>query len=232
MLIDQKGLNVKLLASMFIYFSVFFSYSGLLLADASISRQSQYVFTVGVDVNSIDFDVYDKGSTSTNGTLTEEFTYAPFVILGSPHKYIGDSNWGMLMEYSFSGFNLNKQFVGDDYVDLGTSVKGYFAFVTPTLFYSFDNKELILNNKGKLIVGMGVGLGYLNATGDIVFTETTSHTHDIRVNGVATAISLFLDYRVGDFLTRVSGDLTTVTKNNFDYDSFAFSLGVSYVFEL
>ena len=223
---------MKILANTLVYCLVLYSYSGLLCADTSVNQQSQYVVTVGIDINSIDFDVYDKGSTSTNGTLTEKFTYAPFVILGSPHKYFGDSNWGMLMEYSLSGFNLNKQFVGNDYVDLGTSVEGYFAFVTPTFFYSFDKKALIPNGKGKLIAGMGVGLGYLKATGDIVFTETTNLTHEIRVNGVATAISLFLDYRAGDYHTRISGDLTTLTKNNFDYDSFAFSLGVSYLFEI
>ena len=200
------------------------------LGDA-IDQSLGYRVTTGINVSATDFDVYNKGSTDTNGTLTEDFSYAPFIILGSPYKFLKDSRWGLLMEYNFSGFRLSKQFVTGENVNLGTSVNGYYAFVTPTLFYLFDN-AVLADRRRSLIAGMGIGIGYLKATGNIKLTETTNQLFDIDVSGVATAISLFVDYRIGDFMTRLSGDLTTLSEGDFDYDSFAFNLGVSYVFEL
>ncbi len=45
-----------------------------------------------------------EGNINPNGTLSEEHSFSPYIILGSPYKYIGESNWGGLMEYSFSTF--------------------------------------------------------------------------------------------------------------------------------
>jgi len=193
---------------------------------------SSYRVTAGITVNLIDFDVYNKDSTNTNGTLSEDFSYSPFVILGSPYKYFSESNWGGLMEYSFSGFQLNKQYTGGDLVDLGTSVKGYYVFATPTLLYSFRGQNSQDNNYRTIIAGLGIGIGYLNATGDIIFTETTQERFAIDINGAALAVSLFVDYRAGNFITRVSGGLTSHSKNNYDYDAFGFTMDFGYVFDL
>jgi hypothetical protein len=201
--------------------------------DSSIGHLlSSYRITAGVSVNSIDFDVYNKDRTNPNGTLSEDFSYSPIIILGSPYKYFGESNWGGLMEYSFSTFRLNKQIVNDNLVDLETSVKGYYAFVTPTLFYSFFDRNPHDKYDQTLITGLGVGLGYLKATGDIIFTETTQERHEIDVNGAALAVSLFIDYRIGNFVTRISGGLTSHTKDDFDYDAFGFKWDFAYVFGL
>ena len=193
---------------------------------------SSYRITAGISVNSIDFDVYNEGGISPNGTLSEEFSYSPIIILGSPYKFIDESNWGGLMEYSFSTFQLNQQLVNDEFVDLGTSVKGYYVFVTPTVFYSFLERNPRNKYDQTLLTGIGVGLGYLKATGDIIFTETTQERHEIDVNGVALAISMFMDYRIGNFVTRISGGLTSHTNDNLDYDAFRFAWNFGYVFGL
>ncbi|RDH86072.1 MAG: hypothetical protein DIZ80_00970 [endosymbiont of Galathealinum brachiosum] len=192
---------------------------------------SSYRSIVGISVNAIDFDVYNKDSTSSNGTLSEDFSYSPFISIESPYKFFGDSNWGGLMEYSLSSFNLKQQLIDNELSDLGTSVKGYYTFVTPTLFYSFNGVSSYNNNQ-MLIAGLGVGFGYLNASGEVIFTETTQELHNIDINGTALAISLFLDYRTGDFVTRISGGLTSHTKDNYDYDAFGFTWSFGYVFGL
>ena len=196
------------------------------------SLLSAYRLTPGVSLRSTDFDVYDKGSTDPNGTLSEDFSYWPFIVLGSPYKYFGESNWGGLMEYSFSGFNLNQQLVNDELVDLGTSVKGYYAFVTPTVFYSFSGQRPHGKYDQTLIAGLGVGLGYLKADGDIIFTESTQQRTDIDISGAALAISLFLDYRFGSYVTRISGGLTSHDLGAYEYDAFGFSWSFGYIFGL
>lgn len=196
------------------------------------SLLSSYRLTPGISLRSTDFDVYNKGSSSANGTLSEDFSYWPFITLGSPYKYFGASSWGGLMEYSFSVFELNQQLVNDELVDLGTSVKGYYAFVTPTVFYSFSGQRPHGKNDQTVVTGLGVGLGYLNASGDIVFTESTQQRVDIDVSGAALAVSLFLDYRFGHFVTRISGGLTSYTEGAYDYDATGFSWSFGYVFGL
>ena len=221
-----KGMKLVLLLMSIIW-------PGFLWGDTLVeSLLSSYRLTPGITLKSTDFDVYNKGSTSTNGTLSEDFAYWPFVVLGSPYKYFGESNWGGLMEYSFSGFKLNQQLVNDELVDLGTSVKGYHAFVTPTLFYSFSGQRPHGKYDQTVIAGLGVGLGYLNASGDIIFTESTQQRFDIDVSGTALAISLFVDYRFGSFTTRISGRGTTYTEGGFDYDAFGFAWSFGYIFGL
>ncbi len=193
---------------------------------------SAYRLTPGITLRSTDFDVYNKGSSDTNGTLSEDFSYWPFIMLSSPYKYYGESNWGGLMEYSFSFFELNQQLVNDELVDLGTSVKGYYAFVTPTLFYSFTGQKPHGKYDQTAIAGLGIGLGYLNAGGDIVFTESTQQRVDLDVSGMALAVSLFVDYRFGSFVTRISGGLTSHTEDVYDYDAFGFSFSFGYIFGL
>lgn len=196
------------------------------------SLLSSYRLTPGITVRSIDFDVYNKGSSDANGTLSEGFSYWPVIMLGSPYKYFGESNWGGLMEYSFSGFELNQQLVNDELVDLGTSVKGYYAFVTPTVFYSFTGQMPHGKYDQTVITGLGVGLGYLNGSGDIIFTETTQQRIDIDVSGAALAVSLFVDYRFGNFVTRISGGLTSHTEGAYDYDALGFAWSFGYIFGL
>ena len=196
------------------------------------SLLSSYRLIPGITLRSTDFDVYNKGSTDPNGTLSEDFSYWPFIMLGSPYKYFGESNWGGLMEYSFSGFELNQQLVNDELVDLGTSVKGYYAFVTPTVFYSFSGQRPHGKYDQTVITGLGVGLGYLKADGDIIFTETTQQRADIDISGAALAISLFLDYRFGSYVTRISGGYTSHAEGAYEYDAFGFSWSFGYIFGL
>ena len=194
--------------------------------------QPSYRITAGISVYSTDFDIYNKGSLNPSGTLSEEFSYSPFIIIGSPYNYFSDSNWASSIEYSFAGFRLNQQLVNDQLVDLGTSVKGYYAFVTPTIIYSFSDMQLSNENNYSLLGGLGVGLGYLDASGDIIFTETTQQQLDFDISGAALAITLFLDYRIANYVTRISGGLTSYSEDDLEYDSFGFAMDFGFVFNL
>lgn len=84
-----------------------------------------YRITAGLSVYSTDFDIYNKGSLNPGGTLSEELSYSPSIIIGSPYHYFSNSNWASSIEYSFAGFRLNQQLVNNQLVELGTSVNGY-----------------------------------------------------------------------------------------------------------
>lgn len=92
--------------------------------------------------------------------------------------------------------------------------------------------QLSSKNNYSLLGGLGVGLGYLNASGDIILTETTQQQLDFDISGPAIAITLFIDYRIANYVTRISGGLTSYSEGDLEYDSFAFAMDFGFVFDL
>ncbi len=193
---------------------------------------SSYRFTVGVSAYGGEFSVFDNNESPAAGTLSENFSYTPYISLGSPYKFFGDTDIGVFMEYDFTSFSLNKQLVNEDNVDLGTSVDGYSVFATPTLIVSLTGREPYGENNQSLIIGTGFGLGYLSADGDIIFTETTLERKEVNISSAALALSVFTDYRIGNFVSRISIDMTAVPKGDAEYRYTGYTLRVGYVFDL
>lgn len=193
---------------------------------------SSYRVTVGVSSYAGEFDVFDNNVSPSAGTMTENFSYTPYVQLGSPYKFFGETDIGVLMEYDFTSFSLNKQATGEEDVDLGTSVEGYSMFATPTLIISLLGRQAGVGSDQSLIIGTGFGVGYLRAEGDIIFTETTGEKKDIDISSLAFSLSVFTDYRFGNFVTRISIDMTSVPRSDIEYRYTGFSLRAGYVFGL
>jgi len=193
---------------------------------------SSYRFTVGVSAYGGEFSVFDKNESPAAGTLSENFTYTPYISLRSPYRFFGESDIGVFMEYDFTRFSLNKQLVGEEQIDLGTSVSGYSAFVTPTLIVSYFGRQPYGENNQSLIFGTGFGLGYLSATGDIIFTETTQERQKINISSAAFALSVFTDYRIGNFSTRIAISMTDVPKSDMEYRYTGYIFRIGYIFNL
>ena len=100
------------------------------------------------------------------------------------------------------------------------------------MFYSFSGQRPHGKYDQTLVTGRGAGLGYLNTSGDIIFTETTQQRAAIDVSGVALAVSLFLDYRFGSYMTQISGGLTCHAEGTYEYEAFGFSWSFVYTFGL
>ena len=191
---------------------------------------SGYKVDLGISVKQLDFDVYDSGSSDTNGTLTEGMDTTYFFGLGSPYSYFSEEgNSGYYIEYGFSNFDMDEQEVDLEEVNLRTRVRGEYLYVTPMVFYQFGERGRESENHHSLIVGIGAGLGYLQSEGNIVFTEEpTNPVHDFDVSGFGLAVNIVLDYRVKNWMVRIRGGGPSITKNDFDYDIFEFSLDFGY----
>jgi hypothetical protein len=126
----------------------------------------------GIAIKQLDFDVSDSDESDFNGTLTEGMYTTFFLSLGSPYRYFSESsNFGFYFEFGLSNFKMDSQEVGSDEVDLGTSARGNYIYITPLVFYNFGDKN---PKKHSLKLGLGVGIGYLKSEGDIVFTDDPS----------------------------------------------------------
>ena len=197
----------------------------------SAGFMSGYRLMPGVRAHSMEFSVENAETLDDKGTLGEDLSYSPFVLLGSPYRFFGDSNFGTYVEYGISGFSLNKQIVNDSLVDLGTSVNGWHVFVTPAIFYNIGDRAVSGDKGRSLKLGIGVGIGYVDARGDIIFTETTQERHTFNINGLGLGISILADMRWRNLMVRASAGGASVDQGELAYDSLRVAIDVGYVFE-
>ena len=76
---------------------------------SAIDFLSSYGFTPGVSAYTGELDVFVDGNSPAAGTLSENISYTSYVLLRSPYIFFGETNIGILMEYNFTSFSLNKQ---------------------------------------------------------------------------------------------------------------------------
>lgn len=207
--------------------------AGFLIPSVSLAEEADstydfpYRLTLGISVYSTDLEVKDKNS-NAKGTLSEEFGYSPFLALESPYRYFNEkTDFGWFMEYGLGTFKLDRQLVNGQLVDLGTSVRGYHATITPVLFYNFGDRLL---NGHSFKLGVGTGLGYLHAKGDIILTESpVKERHDFKINDLGLAVYVLFDYRYKNLNIRVSGSGPTIDKGDHEYEILSFDMDIGYM---
>jgi hypothetical protein len=119
----------------------------------------------------------------------------PSISLQSRERFIGDSNWGYSISAMAWYFSVDKQKEGDKLVDYNTSVEGYYAYLTPTLYYRFGDRYVMESkDKWNWSVGIGLGIGYLVANGNVYTNYSSSKTTEkISVNNGAASSGIFIE---------------------------------------
>jgi len=178
----------------------------------------------------VELGVYQEQQTTPEGMLTSGDSFSLFFHADTPYRYFGKSNFGYYYEMGYSPIDINQQ--RDDEMgirDLGTQVKGEYFYLTPVLFYNWGSRSVIRNFSTKF--GIGLGVGYLKADGDIVFTRNNQNTyHTIKLNDWGDSVSVLLDIRYNNWLFRTIANGPIVTRDKLDYDVFDFSSEIGYSF--
>ena len=200
-------------------------------ADA-LDEVAGYTINVGIKSKQLDFDVSEEGSLKTSGSLTEGSFVTQHLSINSPYHFFSENQrWGYYFEYGFGNFEMNVQNSGDLEVDLGTSAKGSYLYFSPVAFYNFGD-SIKLKKKDSFMFGIGAGIGYLQADGNIVLTETTNQLVNFDVNGVDLSVFVVMEYLHDEWFFRAQGGGPSLTDAGFDYEIFDFSLVVGYSFYL
>ena len=192
-----------------------------------------YSLTVGVSVKELTLNYYRNSSDSDPaGVMTNGMDFTYLLRAFSPYQVSENGKWGYFFETGFSSFNMDLQNVGNNEKDLGTSVKGNYFYITPIGFYLFGP---IPKNKNELsvIIGAGVGVGYLNAKGDMILTEDKSYEKiNINKSGVDIAVSLLMEARYNHFGIRIygGGPILNYSNSSLSAVEFAFDIGYIYTF--
>lgn len=190
-----------------------------------------YTLTVGISAKQLDFDYYrNKNDSNPSGSMTEGMYITYLLRAGSPYILSNSKRWGYYFETGISDFSMSRQNVGNREKKLGTSVDGRFWYISPIGFYLFgpapENK-----NELSLITGIGVGIGYLDADGDMILTEDGSNDlHKVDANGVDLAINLLIEAHYGKWMTRIYGGGPFLDKGGSTYSIFDFAWDIGYTY--
>jgi len=180
-------------------------------------------FTLGLSIKQLSLDVYEINKTDPEGILTQDFTIAPELGLESGITYFTNSYWGYKYAINFGAFEMNTQEVALQDIDLNTSADGYFLYAMPVLVYDFLKNK----NDQHLLLGVGFGIGYLNASGNIVLTESSPQiTHNFDFSELTVSYGVYFDYSVNSWSYNISLYGPEVIDQNYEYNLFNFSMTI------
>jgi hypothetical protein len=180
-------------------------------------------YIVGFSIREVSLDVYEKGSTDPEGILTQGSSLIPEFGLESKVNYFSDSNWGYKFALNIAPFKASRQEVDLETVDLNTSADGYFLYAMPVLVYDLLKQK----SDDHLLLGLGFGIGYLNAEGDIILTESDPQIrHDFEFSEFTGSGGLLLQYITENWSYSASLYGPEVSDRDYEYNLFDFRLTV------
>jgi len=200
------------------------------------------ILDLGVTFSQVDLDVdkFENGSKVSGGTLSTDISYAPYINIGSPYKYFGNTKFGYNIQLSYSSYNVDKQELknDDDLKDHDTSANGYYIYGMPVFFYNLGDKYLKDGKGWSVKFGVGVGLGYLSAEGDIILEDLNDGSQektsfDVQTDPVDLAAFVLTDIRLNNFLVLIRGGgpwIINHEENGNEFGLFELSIVLGYSF--
>ncbi|HKI62466.1 MAG TPA: hypothetical protein VKA31_09255 [Mariprofundaceae bacterium] len=174
-----------------------------LLALPSAAAALSLDFAVSISQPSL--KIKSTANDSVLAEMVDKATIWPSITLKTRERYFGDSNFGYTAEAMAWYMRLNRQKVGRNEVDLGTSARGYFAYLTPSIYYRFGDRYSMESPGWMTTVGVGLGVGYLNVKGTMMTTGTTPGTlQNINYSGFGASTGLFIEVMKSNWFLRLS----------------------------
>ncbi|MDX8404283.1 MAG: hypothetical protein R8K54_07745 [Mariprofundaceae bacterium] len=160
---------------------------------------------LGVSISQPSLKIKSASNDTVLAEMVDKASIWPSVALKTKERYFGDSNFGYTAEVMAWYMKLNQQKVGGEEVSLGTSVRGYFAYLTPTLYYRFGDKYGMESSGWMTTIGLGVGVGYLNVKGTMITTGTNPNRLE-RVDdvGFGASTGLFVEIMKNKWFLRLT----------------------------
>lgn len=182
--------------------------------ESAFADDDSWQVNLGLSLKQNTLDVYKEGRTSPEGILSEPYQLTPDFGLESDLRPLM-KDFGYKYAFNFGYFSMSTQEVGERDKNLGTSAKGFYFYAMPVFIYDFfRTKETALS------VGVGAGLGYLDARGSLYFTETDQKKHSFSFSQLAPAFGLVLDYQLENWSVSIAAYGPEVTKQGYEYNLF------------
>ena len=178
---------------------------------------------VGISFRGVSLDVVNPSDGVTIVNMDTGLKPTLTLNLTSPARYFGDSPVGYILRYGLSFFSIDTQDtpVTMDQEDLGTGVDGFFLSFTPMLV--LDSARMRGPEAAGARFGIGLGVGYLNASGDFIEFDTEAmypypqYRRGIDVSSLAYGAHVFAEYSLGRLVLGLHSGFFNASGGGYDY---------------
>ena len=168
------------------------------------SARSETGVMVGVSSKTISFSVTENNDSTEKARFQDDQTTPMLVITTPDFTFNSWTSWGLAVEFGYSDFELSTQYDNDDNArSFGTSVDGSYTYAMAMFTLQSDDKHADRGDEQGFVLGLGIGLAQLKASGDVVYTGTDFTRHKIDVNEIGPMLGLYGEYRYQGFYTRI-----------------------------
>jgi len=190
---------------------------------------------LGASISQPSLQIKSSINNTLLGEMVDQASLWPSLTLKTKERYFGSSNFGYTAEMMAWYMKLDRQRKAGKEVNLGTSVRGYFGYLTPTLYYRFGDKYSIDSSNWMSTLGIGLGVGYLNVKGSMITTETSPNRleqiHDV---GFGASTGLFLEVMKNGWFLRLTnfGPILNNGSLNLELRDNSIKFGKRFTFDL
>ncbi len=185
--------------------------------------------TVGTGLRQAEMTVTRKID-GASGKIAQRNEQAYFFSYSTRPSFIRETNFGYTFMLNYSHFSMDKQEVARDvYQDIGTKVRGNFAYVVPTLYYQWGEHRY----KGKFVrLGVGLGLGVTTYSGTIRLSDNSIVDVSNKAYALTIAESIFLEarYRHWGVILSLAGPSVENDTYKIQVTDVSVNLGYSFYF--
>lgn len=172
-----------------------------------------------------------RTSDGATSTMVQRDTSAIFLSYGTRSSFFKDSNFGYTFMVNYVDFDMGKQEVQGNYVDLGTHLTGQMIYAVPTLFYQWGEHHY----KGTFVrIGVGAGVGAATYSGTVQLTSSQVPGEKIYTANKSYAprltLSDFLEARWHHFGISISYAAPRIYGDEYDITVSDYSVNVSYTY--
>ncbi len=186
-----------------------------------LPASSAYALTLdlGASVSQPSLSIRDAATDNVVAEMVDRAAIWPSLSLRTRERYFGETNFGYSASVWAWYMNIGQQKVAGKNINLGTSAKGYYAYLTPTLSYRFGDKFSMESPNWMTTVGIGLGIGYLNVRGDTITTRTTPQVRKpINDSGFGLSTGVFLEVMKHGWFMRLNSFGPILSNSNFKLD--------------
>jgi hypothetical protein len=185
--------------------------------------------TLGIGGREADLTV-KRLSDKASGKLVQRNEKSYFLNYSTRPIFFDDSHFGYDFVFNLSTFHMGQQEVAKNtYQDLGTSGRGKFAYVVPTLFYMWGDHRQGTYFKS----GVGVGAGIATFDGDIILTDSATQervTFSHKTTDLRFASSFVFEGRWNNWGFRLIAAGPSLQKDGYEFQLADIALSFGYRF--
>jgi len=186
---------------------------------------------LGITAQQSTLFISDDNTQDDLAEMEDKLSIIPALSARSENKYFSDeSDWGYFLEFNIGYYNVNRQVVNGNAVNLKTRLSGLSFDLTPTIYYNFGSKK---REEWAFKAGLGIGAGYLSVSGNVILTgqvgqpllDYNDHAYGFTVGVFFEAVKNHLFFQIKGY-----GPDAVIGGNDIQLANIKMTIGKTFIF--